>query len=77
MLALIAAGRLDAYCERAMDPWDIAAGRVILEEAGGRMTRFDGQAAGTAATEDVVASNGRIHDELVRALAAGAGGRGT
>jgi myo-inositol-1(or 4)-monophosphatase len=71
VLALIAAGRLEAYCERAMDPWDIAAGQLILEEAGGRMTRFDGETLGRTASADVVASNGRIHDELLAALANG------
>ena len=70
VLALIAAGRLEAYCERAMDPWDIAAGQLLLEEAGGRLTRFDGAAPTTGETGDVVATNGRIHDELLRTLEA-------
>ena len=44
-LCAIAAGRLEAYCEYAMDPWDIAAGQLILEQAGGRLTLFDGSSA--------------------------------
>jgi myo-inositol-1(or 4)-monophosphatase len=68
-LCAIAAGRLDAYCEYAMDPWDIAAGQLILEQAGGTLTRFDGRTHDSADRADVVASNGRIHHELITALA--------
>lgn len=67
-LCAVATGRLEAYCEHAMDPWDITAGQLILEEAGGTFTRFDGQPHRTADRADVVASNGRIHTELLKAL---------
>lgn len=67
-LCAIAAGRLEAYCEYSMDPWDIAAGQLILEEAGGTLTGFDGQPHRTSARADVVASNGGIHSELLTAL---------
>ena len=67
-LCAIAAGRLEAYCEYAMDPWDIAAGQLILEEAGGALTTFAGRPHRTTARADVVASNGRIHQELLAAL---------
>jgi myo-inositol-1(or 4)-monophosphatase len=67
-LCAIAAGRLDAYCEHAMELWDLAAGQLILEEAGGTLTRFDGQPHRTADPADVVASNGRIHTELLGTL---------
>jgi myo-inositol-1(or 4)-monophosphatase len=67
-LCAIAAGRLDAYCEYAMDAWDIAAGQLILQEAGGTVTLFDGRPHETAERADVVASNGHIHDELITAL---------
>jgi myo-inositol-1(or 4)-monophosphatase len=67
-LCAIAAGRLDAYCEHAMDQWDIAAGQLILEEAGGTLTTFDGFPHRTADRADVVASNGPIHAELLTAL---------
>ena len=46
-----------------MDPWDITAGQLILEEAGGRLTGFDGRPHQTADRADVVASNGRIHTD--------------
>jgi myo-inositol-1(or 4)-monophosphatase len=76
VLCAIAAGRLDAYCEHAMDSWDIAAGQLILEEAGGTLTTFDGYPRlykggyphRTADRADVVASNGLIHQELLVAL---------
>jgi len=67
-LCAIAAGRLDAYCEYAMDAWDIAAGQLILQEAGGTLTLFDGRPHTTAERADVVASNGLIHAELITAL---------
>jgi myo-inositol-1(or 4)-monophosphatase len=52
-----------------MDAWDIAAGQLILEQAGGRLTLFDGRPHESADRVDVVASNGHIHPELVAALA--------
>jgi myo-inositol-1(or 4)-monophosphatase len=68
-LCAIAAGRLEAYCEYAMDAWDILAGQLILQEAGGRLTRFDGEPHDTAGRADIVATNGHVHDELIAALA--------
>jgi len=67
-LCAIAAGRLDAYCEYAMDAWDIAAGQLILQEAGGTLTRFDGRPHESADRADVVATNGHIHADLIGAL---------
>jgi myo-inositol-1(or 4)-monophosphatase len=67
-LCYIAAGRLDAYCEYAMDAWDILAGQLILAEAGGLLTLFGGQPHVTADQADVVASNGYLHPELIDAL---------
>jgi myo-inositol-1(or 4)-monophosphatase len=67
-LCAIAAGRLEAYCEYTMDAWDIAAGQLILEQAGGTLTLFDGRPHQSADRADVVASNGHIHQELITAL---------
>jgi myo-inositol-1(or 4)-monophosphatase len=67
-LCLVAAGRLEAYVERYMDPWDILAGKLILEEAGGTLTRFDGTPLDVPELADIVASNGPIHDELLAVL---------
>ncbi|HSJ43537.1 MAG TPA: inositol monophosphatase family protein [Euzebyales bacterium] len=64
----MAAGRLEAYVERYMDPWDILAGKVILEEAGGTLTRFDGTPLDVPQLADIVASNGPLHDQLLVAL---------
>lgn len=66
-LAYVAAGRLDAYWEQSANPWDVAAGALLIREAGGRVT--DG--AGSAFDMErptVLASNGRIHDRLVAFL---------
>jgi myo-inositol-1(or 4)-monophosphatase len=67
-LCAIAAGRLDAYCEYTMDAWDILAGQLILQEAGGTLTLFDGTPHVSTERADVIASNGRIHAALVDAL---------
>jgi myo-inositol-1(or 4)-monophosphatase len=67
-LCAIAAGRLEAYCEYTMDAWDILAGQLILSEAGGTLTLFDGRAHQGADRADVAASNGHVHAELVAAL---------
>ncbi|MGH3252684.1 MAG: inositol monophosphatase family protein [Trebonia sp.] len=67
-LCAIAAGRLEAYCEYTMDAWDILAGQLILAEAGGMLTLFDGRPHDTADRVDVVASNGYIHADLIDAL---------
>jgi myo-inositol-1(or 4)-monophosphatase len=67
-LCTIAAGRLEAYCEYTMDAWDILAGQLILAEAGGTLSLFDGRPHVTADRADVVASNGYIHAELIHAL---------
>ncbi len=63
-LAYVAAGRLDAFWEFNLNPWDTAAGILIVREAGGRVTDFSGNAVKLASTE-VLASNGHIHDELI------------
>jgi myo-inositol-1(or 4)-monophosphatase len=67
-LCAIAAGRLEAYCEYTMDPWDILAGGLILTEAGGTLTLFDGRPHETTDQADVIATNGHIHAELIAAL---------
>jgi myo-inositol-1(or 4)-monophosphatase len=68
LLAHIAAGHLTAYCERAMPPWDISAGQLLVEEAGGRVTDRRGVRIASAAVTDIVASNGAIHDALLAVI---------
>jgi myo-inositol-1(or 4)-monophosphatase len=69
LLAHIAAGHLTAYCERVMAAWDISAGQLLVEEAGGRVTDRRGVRIASAAVTDIVASNGGIHDALLAVLA--------
>ena len=65
-LCYTACGRLDAYMEHGLKPWDYAAGWLILEEAGGRLTTWDGKTPSLAAAScAILATNGRIHEELL------------
>lgn len=68
-LAGVACGRLDGYWERGLQPWDITAGIVILREAGGQVTAYDGSPLDIASGR-ILATNGLIHDALSQALAA-------
>ena len=67
-LASVAAGRLDGYWEQSAGPWDVAAGILLVGEAGGRVT---GRTGGPfdLGQSTIIASNGRIHRHLVSALA--------
>ena len=62
-LAWVAAGRYDAYWEYRLQPWDTAAGHLIVEEAGGRVTDLSGVPYRPDATA-ILASNGHLHDRL-------------
>ncbi len=66
-LCYIAAGRFEARIEAFIGPWDIAAGHIILKQAGGLMTDFSGNPDCLNARE-VFASNGNIHDELLNVI---------
>ena len=63
-LAYVASGRLEAFWEFNLNPWDTAAGILLVEEAGGAITDFAGGAFQLNSRE-VLASNGRIHAEMV------------
>jgi myo-inositol-1(or 4)-monophosphatase len=63
-LCYVAAGRLDAYYERGIHAWDVAAASLILEEAGGRVTDYKGRPFEMEGGE-LVASNGLLHPALV------------
>jgi myo-inositol-1(or 4)-monophosphatase len=67
-LAYVACGRFDAYWELRLGAWDVAAGAVLVEEAGGRVTGIDGRALDVDAAT-MLATNTLIHDEMLRALA--------
>ena len=66
-LCWVAAGRMDAYWEYGVRPWDTAAGALIVEEAGGRISTFTG-AAYPLDDPGIVATNGLVHDALLEAI---------
>jgi myo-inositol-1(or 4)-monophosphatase len=70
-LAYVACGRFDGFWELSLNPWDVAAGLVLIEEAGGRVSDFDGAAVPGSARR-VLASNGRIHAAMIEVLKDGA-----
>ena len=69
-LALVAAGRFDAFWEWGLKPWDVAGGALLIEEAGGTVTAIDGSPLDIA-SGSIAATNGRVHTEFCRALVAG------
>jgi myo-inositol-1(or 4)-monophosphatase len=68
-LCWVAAGRMDAFWEEKLQIWDTRAGALIVEEAGGRVTGLDG-APWRPADGHILASNGRLHEELLGILRA-------
>jgi myo-inositol-1(or 4)-monophosphatase len=66
-LAYVAAGRFDAYWERNLSAWDIAAGLLLVREAGGFVSDLNGHEA-TTAKKDILAGNETMHRELLHAL---------
>lgn len=69
-LACVAAGRFDGFWEMMLKPWDTAAGMLLVSEAGGRISDFDGRPFDPFAPE-CLASNGLIHDEMIAVLRRG------
>lgn len=68
-LASVATGRLDGFWELKLKPWDVAAGVLLVLEAGGMVSTFDGSAYAIG-NDRIVASNGLIHREMTAMLAA-------
>jgi myo-inositol-1(or 4)-monophosphatase len=71
-LCYVAAGRMDGFWERDLQPWDIAAGALIVAEAGGQVTNLRGDAF-VSRGRDILATNGHLHPamlEVIRAFAA-------
>ena len=66
-LCYVACGRFDGFWEIDLWPWDVAAGSLIIEEAGGRVTMFDGSSLRLDGKR-IVASNGLIHRNMLRVL---------
>ncbi|MCF2970557.1 inositol monophosphatase [Synechococcus sp. Nb3U1] len=67
-LAYVATGQLDGYWERGLSPWDIAAGIVLVREAGGKVTAYDGSPVDVYSGR-LLASNGELHSAMQQELA--------
>ncbi|HSQ74016.1 MAG TPA: inositol monophosphatase family protein, partial [Bacteroidota bacterium] len=63
-LSYVAAGRFDGFWEVSLNPWDMAAGALFVQEAGGRMSDMHGQPL-SIYQKTVLASNGLIHDAML------------
>jgi myo-inositol-1(or 4)-monophosphatase len=68
-MGYVACGRLDGFWEQGLNAWDCAAGAVIVEEAGGRMTKLDGSPFDPF-VPSMRCTNARIHDEMLAVLRA-------
>ena len=66
-LAYLACGRLDAFYEAGLKPWDLAAGWLLVEEAGGRVSNLRNESLRFG--EALLASNGRLHKAMTALLA--------
>jgi len=68
-LCYVAAGRFDGYWELKIHSWDVAAGSLLVTEAGGRVTDFQNRPC-SIYSEEIIASNGLIHEEMVQVIQA-------
>ena len=66
-LCYLACGRLDGFFENKLKPWDMTAGSLIITEAGGKITQFDGN-PWHYSSDTILASNGKIHEKMVEIL---------
>ncbi|HEV7858048.1 MAG TPA: inositol monophosphatase family protein [Pyrinomonadaceae bacterium] len=66
-LAYVACGRFDGFWEEGLRPWDVAAGVLLVEEAGGRSSHYDGSPFDIY-TPPIIASNGLIHEAMMSVL---------
>ncbi len=67
-LAYLAAGRYDGFWEVSLNPWDFAAGKLLVEEAGGKITNFELETLKLEAPSPIIASNCLIHDQIYSTL---------
>jgi len=74
-LSYVACGRFDAFWEFNLKPWDVAAGVLLVQEAGGLVTRFDGSPF-TLSGDQTLATNSFVHQPLMQEVAAIFAGRG-
>ena len=66
-LAYVASGRFDAFWEKGLKAWDVAAGALIVQEAGGKVTEFDG-GKNYIFGNTILASNGKIHSKMINMI---------
>jgi myo-inositol-1(or 4)-monophosphatase len=66
-LSYLAAGRFDGFWELKLQPWDVAAGSLMVAEAGGKVTDFEGRPF-SIYSEEILASNGLIHEQMLDAI---------
>ncbi len=67
-IAYVAAGVADAFWETGLKPWDVAAGLLLLGEAGGRVSDYRGQPYRLGASRDILGSNGLLHETILEYL---------
>ena len=67
-MAYVACGRFDGFWEEGLNPWDMAAGVLLIEEAGGNVTGYD-QSRFSIYSPPMLATNGLIHDQMASILA--------
>ncbi|HKV55068.1 MAG TPA: inositol monophosphatase family protein [Candidatus Binataceae bacterium] len=67
-LAWVACGRVDGFWEFGLKPWDVAAGSLMVEEAGGHVSNMDGSLLDSAGGQ-IIASNGRLHEQIIETIA--------
>lgn len=67
-LAYVACGRFEVFYEYSLNPWDIAAGMLLVTEAGGKVSDFSGSTSGVTG-EEIVATNGLVHKEMLSLIA--------
>ncbi len=70
-LSYVACGRLDGYWEVYLNPWDKAAGILLVQEAGGKVTTFDGDGKNVIYNPNTLATNGLLHDAMIDILKKG------
>jgi myo-inositol-1(or 4)-monophosphatase len=76
-LAWVAAGSFDGYFELALGPWDVAAGALLVEEAGGRVTDWAGDPGGWLDTGNIAVGNPRVHEAILDIVRPGPPAAGT
>ena len=66
-LAYVACGRFDGYWEHRLAPWDVAAGSLLVTEAGGKVSHYNGEPSDGSGAE-ILTTNGHLHAALLHQL---------